>query len=127
MGDRLTMNDATPQKQLASADIARVMKLLPHRYPFLLIDRIDEMDGDNSAVGLKNVTINEPFFPGHFPDFPVMPGVLIIEGLAQDRLCGRAADLVVVGQTGNVVNQLAIQERRPGLERIGHRHAVSLH
>lgn len=77
------MNDATPQKQLASADVARVMKLLPHRYPFLLVDRIDEMDGDNSAVGLKNVTINEPFFPGHFPDFPVMPGVLIIEGLAQ--------------------------------------------
>jgi 3-hydroxyacyl-[acyl-carrier-protein] dehydratase len=82
MGDRPTMNDATPQK-LASADVARVMKLLPHRYPFLLVDRIDEMDGDNSAVGLKNVTINEPFFPGHFPDFPVMPGVLIIEGLAQ--------------------------------------------
>ena len=77
------MNDATPRKQLASADITRVMKLLPHRYPFLLVDRIDEMDGDNSAVGLKNVTINEPFFPGHFPEHPIMPGVLIIEGLAQ--------------------------------------------
>lgn len=77
------MNDATPQKQLASADITRVMRLLPHRYPFLLVDRIDEMDGDRTAVGLKNVTFNEPFFQGHFPDFPVMPGVLIIEGLAQ--------------------------------------------
>ena len=77
------MSDKTPRKELASADITRVMKLLPHRYPFLLIDRIDEMDGDISAVGLKNVTINEPFFQGHFPDFPVMPGVLIIEGLAQ--------------------------------------------
>ena len=77
------MDDASPQKQLASADITRVMRLLPHRYPFLLIDRIEDMDGDNSAVGIKNVTINEPFFPGHFPDFPVMPGVLIIEGLAQ--------------------------------------------
>lgn len=77
------MNDATPQKTLASVDIVGVMKLLPHRYPFLLVDRIDDMDGDTSAVGFKNVTFNEPFFPGHFPDFPVMPGVLIIEGLAQ--------------------------------------------
>ena len=77
------MNDATPKKQLASADITRVMKLLPHRYPFLMIDRIDDMDGDNTAIGMKNVTINEPFFQGHFPEFPVMPGVLIIEGLAQ--------------------------------------------
>jgi 3-hydroxyacyl-[acyl-carrier-protein] dehydratase len=77
------MNDATPQRPLASADTALVMKLLPHRYPFLLIDRIEDMDGDNSAVGIKNVTINEPFFLGHFPQYPVMPGVLIIEGLAQ--------------------------------------------
>jgi 3-hydroxyacyl-[acyl-carrier-protein] dehydratase len=70
-------------QHLASADIQRVMKLLPHRYPFLLVDRIRDMDGDESAVGVKNVTINEPFFQGHFPSFPVMPGVLIIEGLAQ--------------------------------------------
>lgn len=77
------MNDASPNNKLASADIARVMKLLPHRYPFLLVDRIYDMDRDESAVGVKNVTINEPFFLGHFPDFPVMPGVLIIEGLAQ--------------------------------------------
>ena len=71
------------QKELGTADIARIMKLLPHRYPFLLVDKIVEMDGDNSAVGIKNVTINEPFFQGHFPDFPVMPGVLLIEGMAQ--------------------------------------------
>jgi 3-hydroxyacyl-[acyl-carrier-protein] dehydratase len=78
------MNDvATKSKELQSADIMRIMKLLPHRYPFLLLDRMRDMDGDNSAVGLKNVTINEPFFQGHFPNFPVMPGVLIIEGLAQ--------------------------------------------
>lgn len=70
-------------KKLGTADIARVMKLLPHRYPFLLIDRLQDMDGDESCVGIKNVTINEPFFQGHFPQFPVMPGVLIIEGLAQ--------------------------------------------
>ena len=77
------MNDATPKKQLPSADITKVMKLLPHRYPFLLVDRIQDMDGDESAVGVKNVSINEPYFQGHFPGFPVMPGVLIIEGLAQ--------------------------------------------
>ena len=59
------------------------MKLLPHRYPFLMVDRIIEMDRDESGIGIKSVTINEPFFQGHFPQFPVMPGVLIIEGLAQ--------------------------------------------
>lgn len=77
------MNDATTKGQLATADIARLLKLLPHRYPFLLVDRMYDMDRDESAVGIKNVTINEPFFQGHFPSFPVMPGVLIIEGLAQ--------------------------------------------
>ena len=80
------MNEHTPQQKtavLGTADIGRVMKLLPHRYPFLLVDRIYDMLGDESCVGLKNVTMNEPFFQGHFPQFPVMPGVLIIEGLAQ--------------------------------------------
>jgi 3-hydroxyacyl-[acyl-carrier-protein] dehydratase len=77
------MSEARHQGELASADIMRVMKLLPHRYPFLLVDRIHSMDRDERAVGIKNVTINEPFFAGHFPAFPVMPGVLIIEGLAQ--------------------------------------------
>jgi 3-hydroxyacyl-[acyl-carrier-protein] dehydratase len=77
------MDDAGPATKLATADITRVMKLLPHRYPFLLVDRMYDMDRDVTAVGVKNVTINEPFFQGHFPGFPVMPGVLIIEGLAQ--------------------------------------------
>ena len=58
-------------------------RLLPHRYPFLLVDRIIDIDGDNSAIGIKNVTINEPHFQGHFPGQPVMPGVLIIEAMAQ--------------------------------------------
>ena len=78
------MNEQSPPKsELRTADIARVMKLLPHRYPFLMIDKIIDMDGDRSAVGVKAVTMNESFFQGHFPQFPVMPGVLLIEGMAQ--------------------------------------------
>ncbi|MGB3398587.1 MAG: 3-hydroxyacyl-ACP dehydratase FabZ [Candidatus Deferrimicrobiaceae bacterium] len=64
-------------------DIREIMRLLPHRYPFLLVDRIVEFDPGRRIVGLKNVTINEPFFVGHFPEYPIMPGVLIIEALAQ--------------------------------------------
>ena len=64
-------------------DINQILKLLPHRYPFLLVDRVLEFTPRQSITAIKNVTINEPFFQGHFPDFPVMPGVLIIEALAQ--------------------------------------------
>ena len=63
--------------------IREIMDLLPHRYPFLLVDRVVEMDPAGSIVGIKNVTINEPFFVGHFPGYPIMPGVLIVEALAQ--------------------------------------------
>jgi hypothetical protein len=77
---------------LESADIREIMKLLPHRYPFLLVDRIIEIDADNSAIGLKNVTASEPHFTGHFPGNPIMPGVLIIEGMAQTAgaICAKA-------------------------------------
>lgn len=64
-------------------NIERIMKMIPHRYPFLLLDRMKEVVLGESAVGIKNVTINEPFFQGHFPEKPVMPGVLIIEAMAQ--------------------------------------------
>ncbi len=64
-------------------DIQQIMRFLPHRYPFLLVDKILELTPDSSIVGCKNVTFNEPFFGGHFPSFPVMPGVLIIEAMAQ--------------------------------------------
>ena len=77
------MNDAAAANSLDSLDILGLMRLLPHRYPFLLVDRIVEIDGDNSAIGIKNVTANEPHFQGHFPEQPVMPGVLIVEAMAQ--------------------------------------------
>ena len=70
-------------------DIARIMGLLPHRFPFLLVDRVIDCTPGESLVAIKNVTINEPFFPGHFPHRPVMPGVMILEALAQ--ACGLLA------------------------------------
>jgi 3-hydroxyacyl-[acyl-carrier-protein] dehydratase len=64
-------------------NVTEIKKLIPHRYPMLMIDRIERINGAESAVGIKNVTVNEPFFEGHFPDNPVMPGVLIVEAMAQ--------------------------------------------
>jgi 3-hydroxyacyl-[acyl-carrier-protein] dehydratase len=76
---------------LGTAEILEIMKLLPHRYPFLMVDRIIEIDGDDSAIGIKNVTANEPQFMGHFPGNPIMPGVLLIEAMAQTAgaICAR--------------------------------------
>jgi len=66
--------------------VQEIMRLLPHRYPFLLLDRVVEFEPERRIVGLKNVTLNEPFFTGHFPGYPIMPGVLIIEALAQGKI-----------------------------------------
>ena len=66
-----------------SADIQMIQRILPHRYPFLLVDKVVEIDGTASAVGIKNVTMNEPHFQGHFPGMPIMPGVTIVEAMAQ--------------------------------------------
>ena len=78
---------------LEAADIHRVLSALPHRYPFLMVDRIRDIRGDDFGIGIKNVTFNEPHFQGHFPGQPVMPGVLLIEGMAQTAgaLCVLAA------------------------------------
>lgn len=67
----------------APLDVVEIMEILPHRYPFLLVDRVVEMERKKRIVAIKNVTINEPFFSGHFPGFPIMPGVLLLEALAQ--------------------------------------------
>jgi 3-hydroxyacyl-[acyl-carrier-protein] dehydratase len=68
---------------LGVADIREILRLLPHRYPFLMVDRVVDMRGDDHGIGIKNITFNEPHFLGHFPGNPVMPGVLVIEGMAQ--------------------------------------------
>ncbi|NTJ64310.1 3-hydroxyacyl-ACP dehydratase FabZ [Agrobacterium rhizogenes] len=94
---------------LSSADILEIMKLLPHRYPMLMVDRIIEIDSDNSAIGIKNVTANEPQFTGHFPSSPIMPGVLLIEGMAQTAgaICARKD-----GIGGNLVYFMTIDNAR---------------
>ena len=92
-------------------NIEEIIKMIPHRYPFLLIDRVQDVVPKASATGIKNVTINEPFFPGHFPDKPIMPGVLIIESMAQT-----AAVLVVSGlgteTEGKLVYFMSVESAR---------------
>lgn len=77
------MDGEPVQTESSVIDIHRIVEMIPHRYPFLLVDRVEQIVDGESAVGIKNVTINEPFFQGHFPDRPVMPGVLIVEAMAQ--------------------------------------------
>ena len=94
-----------------SLDITQLMKMLPHRYPMLMVDRLEDIVIDQSAVGIKNVSVNEPCFQGHFPDKPIMPGVLIIESMAQT-----AAALVVLSlggtSEGKLVYFMSIEDAR---------------
>jgi 3-hydroxyacyl-[acyl-carrier-protein] dehydratase len=106
------MNDANPAlANLEDLDAAAIHRMIPHRYPFLMIDRVVEIVADTSAVGIKNVTINEPFFQGHFPGRPIMPGVLIVEAMAQT-----AAVLVVAtvgpAAAGKLVSFMTIDQAR---------------
>jgi 3-hydroxyacyl-[acyl-carrier-protein] dehydratase len=106
------MNEASPAGlPLPDLDAEAINRLIPHRYPFLMIDRVVELFADTSAVGIKNVTVNEPFFPGHFPDHPIMPGVLIVEAMAQT-----AAALVVASigphAEGKLVYFMTIEQAR---------------
>jgi 3-hydroxyacyl-[acyl-carrier-protein] dehydratase len=82
----------------APLDSVAIRKIIPHRYPFLLIDRIVELEPGSRAIGIKNVTANEPFFQGHFPAFPVMPGVLIVEAIAQVGAVAMLSQPEFVGQ-----------------------------
>lgn len=77
------MNDIASPAAVDAVDISRIMDMIPHRYPFLLVDKVIELRANESAVGIKNVTINEPQFQGHFPSRAIMPGVMIVESMAQ--------------------------------------------
>ena len=105
------MSKATTENTGTPIDVNRIMEMIPHRYPILMVDRILSITPGESAVALKNVTMNEPHFAGHFPGFPVMPGVLIIEAMAQ------TAALVVVEAMGDeakgkVVFFMSIEEAK---------------
>ncbi len=105
------MDTEDPAAGGATIDIGRIMDMIPHRYPFLMIDRVTEVVAGVSAVGIKNVTIDEPFFQGHFPAQPIMPGVLLIEAMAQT-----AAVLVVetlgIDREGSLVYFMSIDNAR---------------
>jgi len=90
------MKETPMTQELKSADIQTIQRILPHRYPFLLVDKVTEIDGTQSSVGYKNVTMNEPHFQGHFPGSPIMPGVTIVEAMAQTAgvMIGVALDMM---------------------------------
>lgn len=92
-------------------DVLRVMELIPHRFPFLMVDRVESIIPNVSCVGIKNVSINEPFFAGHFPSRPVMPGVLIIESMAQTAGCLVVATLGADAE-GKLVYFMTIDDAR---------------
>ncbi|MBN1941900.1 MAG: UDP-3-O-[3-hydroxymyristoyl] N-acetylglucosamine deacetylase [Phycisphaerae bacterium] len=94
-------------------DIRKIMRLLPHRYPFLMIDRIISIEGDSRAVGLKNVTINEPYFTGHYPTLPIMPGVMIVEAMAQLSGVLLSRRLEHTGKVAVLLSMDRVKMRRP--------------
>lgn len=104
-------DSATESTELSAMSLGEILQSLPHRYPFLMIDKIVKIDGDQTAVGIKNITYNEPIFQGHFPENPIFPGVLIIEGMAQT-----AGAIVIKYEAGtgkkNIVLMLGIDKAK---------------
>ena len=96
------MNDDATSTTETSADLARIKRMIPHRFPFLLIDRVESIRAGESALGIKNVTANEPHFQGHFPQEPIMPGVMIVEAMAQ------TAGVLVVETLGMIDQDLLV-------------------
>lgn len=96
------MTEPNSADEVTHADLARIKRMIPHRYPFLLIDRVENITKGGGAIGVKNVTNNEPFFQGHFPDKPIMPGVMIVEAMAQ------TAGVLVVETLGMIDQNLLV-------------------
>ena len=107
------MSGIQPSVEVDSVDIQRVMEMIPHRYPFLMIDRILEVEGSQRILGLKNVTVNEAFFQGHYPGDPIMPGVLIIEALAQIGGVLLSQELEHKGKVAVLLSLDKVKFRRP--------------
>jgi UDP-3-O-[3-hydroxymyristoyl] N-acetylglucosamine deacetylase/3-hydroxyacyl-[acyl-carrier-protein] dehydratase len=107
---RLMEEQIRPPEHL---DVAEIQRILPHRYPFLMIDRILRIEGEDRIVGLKNTSINEPFFQGHYPEFPVMPGVLQVEALAQTAGVLLLRRLEHAGQVALLVGMDGVKLRHP--------------
>ena len=105
------MNETSPTREVDTVDVVRIMEMIPHRFPMLLIDKVIDLIPDRSATGIKNVTINEQFFQGHFPSRPIVPGVMIIESMAQT-----AAVLVVhtlgADSEGKLVYFMSVENAR---------------
>ncbi len=115
MDDVLPTEASLPPIDIAVVDIQRLMTMLPHRYPFLLVDRLEDVRLGHSAVGVKNVSVNENFFQGHFPGHPVMPGVLIVESMAQTA-AALVNQTLAPGKTAPIVYFMSIDTakfRRP--------------
>ena len=105
------MDGESVQASASTIDIHRIVEMIPHRYPFLLVDRVEDVVTGESAIGVKNVTINEPFFQGHFPNRPVMPGVLIVEAMAQTAAV-RVVDSLGKDAEGKLVYFMTIENAR---------------
>ena len=104
------MNEEVASTEMGAADIQDILSMIPHRYPLLLVDKVVDMVPGESAIGIKNVTMNEPHFQGHFPGKPIMPGVMIIEAMAQ------TSAVLVIGtvghQPGSVVYFMTVEQAR---------------